>query len=61
MCSVVQEQWSVVSGHRLPQVSVTAALSGVTRAPSASPATGSPNCHRLEQRELLDKAFAGLE
>ena len=30
----------------------------VTRAPSASPATGSARRHRLEQEELLRQAFA---
>jgi 2-oxoglutarate dehydrogenase E1 component len=33
---------------------------GVARAESASPATGSPGSHKLEQQELMDKAFAGL-
>ncbi|HQE75405.1 MAG TPA: 2-oxoglutarate dehydrogenase E1 component [Candidatus Hydrogenedentes bacterium] len=35
-------------------------LRGVYRAPSASPATGSAASHRLEQRLLLDEAFADL-
>jgi 2-oxoglutarate dehydrogenase E1 component len=35
-------------------------LSGVTREESASPATGSPSSHRLEQQELIDRAFAPL-
>jgi 2-oxoglutarate dehydrogenase E1 component len=30
---------------------------GVCRAESASPATGSPGCHKLEEQELIDKAF----
>jgi 2-oxoglutarate dehydrogenase E1 component len=30
---------------------------GVSRPPSASPATGSGSSHRLEQKELIDKAF----
>ncbi len=34
-------------------------LSAVTRPESASPATGSAASHKLEQRELLDRAFAG--
>jgi 2-oxoglutarate dehydrogenase E1 component len=33
-------------------------LSGVCREESASPATGSAHSHRLEQQELLDRAFA---
>lgn len=33
-------------------------LVGVTREESASPATGSASSHRLEQRELIDRAFA---
>ncbi|HEY4156841.1 MAG TPA: 2-oxoglutarate dehydrogenase E1 component [Polyangiaceae bacterium] len=32
-------------------------LSGVCRAESASPATGSHSCHKLEQQELLERAF----
>jgi 2-oxoglutarate dehydrogenase E1 component len=35
-------------------------FSGVCRAESASPATGSASSHRLEQQELLERAFAGL-
>jgi 2-oxoglutarate dehydrogenase E1 component len=30
---------------------------GIYRRPSASPATGSSNSHKLEQAELMDKAF----
>ncbi|HUS64619.1 MAG TPA: 2-oxoglutarate dehydrogenase E1 component [Kofleriaceae bacterium] len=33
----------------------------VSRAPSASPATGSHKAHTIEQRQILDKAFAGEE
>ena len=33
-------------------------FSGVTRPPSASPATGSSSSHRLEQKELIEKALA---
>jgi 2-oxoglutarate dehydrogenase E1 component len=32
-------------------------LTGVTRAESASPATGSASCHKLEQQQLLERAF----
>ncbi|HEY8369313.1 MAG TPA: 2-oxoglutarate dehydrogenase E1 component [Thermodesulfobacteriota bacterium] len=32
-------------------------FAGITRRESASPATGSANAHKLEQKELLDKAF----
>ncbi|HVR18396.1 MAG TPA: hypothetical protein VMS65_01825, partial [Polyangiaceae bacterium] len=32
-------------------------FSGVCRTESASPATGSASCHKLEQRELLERAF----
>lgn len=32
-------------------------LSGVCRAESASPATGSASCHKLEQQELMERAF----
>jgi 2-oxoglutarate dehydrogenase E1 component len=33
-------------------------FSGVCRTESASPATGSNSCHKLEQQELLERAFA---
>lgn len=33
-------------------------FSGVTRRESASPATGSANAHKLEQKDLLDRALA---
>jgi 2-oxoglutarate dehydrogenase E1 component len=33
-------------------------FSGVFRTESASPATGSNSCHKLEQQELLERAFA---
>jgi 2-oxoglutarate dehydrogenase E1 component len=36
------------------------AFSGVCRVESASPATGSASSHRLEQKDLLDRALAGL-
>jgi 2-oxoglutarate dehydrogenase E1 component len=32
-------------------------FAGVTRAASASPATGSPAAHQSEQRELIERAF----
>ena len=35
-------------------------MSGVCREESASPATGSAHSHRLEQQELIDRAFAPL-
>ncbi len=34
-------------------------FSGVTRPASASPATGSKSSHKIEQNELLNRAFAG--
>ena len=34
-------------------------FSGIARAPSASPATGSANSHKIEQKELLERAFGG--
>lgn len=34
-------------------------LQAVTRAASASPATGAPSAHRREQNRLLDRAFGG--
>jgi len=33
-------------------------LMGITRSPSASPATGSSGAHQLEQQEIIDSAFA---
>jgi 2-oxoglutarate dehydrogenase E1 component len=33
---------------------------GVTRPASASPATGSSSCHKIEQQEILDRAFGKL-
>jgi len=35
-------------------------FTGVCRAESASPATGSASCHKLEQQQLLERAFGGL-
>jgi 2-oxoglutarate dehydrogenase E1 component len=35
-------------------------MSGVSRDESASPATGSAHSHKLEQQELIDRAFAPL-
>ena len=32
-------------------------FTGVCRAESASPATGSASCHKLEQQQLLERAF----
>lgn len=36
-------------------------LTRVSRSASASPATGSASSHKLEQKALIDEAFAGLE
>jgi 2-oxoglutarate dehydrogenase E1 component len=36
-------------------------LRRISRVESASPSTGSASAHQLEQRELIDEAFAGLE
>ena len=33
-------------------------LDGITRDASASPATGSPSAHKMEQQQILDAAFA---
>ncbi|HOJ32548.1 MAG TPA: 2-oxoglutarate dehydrogenase E1 component [Candidatus Hydrogenedentes bacterium] len=41
---------SGIAGRKAPRV--------ISRAVSASPATGSANCHKLEQQEILDKAFS---
>jgi 2-oxoglutarate dehydrogenase E1 component len=48
----VYAHFSSIMGGRLP-------LSVVSRPESASPATGSPASHALEQRMLLDAAFGG--
>ena len=34
-------------------------FAGISRAESASPATGSKTSHKLEQHRLLDRAFGG--
>jgi 2-oxoglutarate dehydrogenase E1 component len=36
-------------------------FSGVCRPASASPATGSPGAHLIEQRQILESAFAGAD
>ena len=36
-------------------------MTGIHREASASPATGSAHSHRLEQKQLIEEAFAGLE
>jgi 2-oxoglutarate dehydrogenase E1 component len=48
----IYAHFSRIMGGRLP-------LSVVSRPESASPATGSPASHALEQRMLLDAAFGG--
>ena len=46
---------------RLLQLAAHRAVRAVTRAESASPATGSSKAHALEQDELVKRAFASLD
>ena len=53
--------WSHLRFRFLNQLCGRFPFEGVTRAASASPATGSASSHKLEQKQLIDQAFAGLE
>ena len=53
--------WSHLRFRFLNRVCGRFPFEGVTRAASASPATGSASSHKFEQKQLLDQAFAGLE
>jgi 2-oxoglutarate dehydrogenase E1 component len=53
--------WSYLRFRFLDRLFDRLPFEGVTRAASASPATGSASSHKLEQRQLVDQAFAGLE
>ncbi len=50
--------WYFIQANLLDAIGRRLPLSCVARAPSASPATGSKASHLLEQRMLLDEAFA---
>jgi 2-oxoglutarate dehydrogenase E1 component len=49
--------WRLLRARFGPSLLDRHPLGVVARAASASPATGSGNAHKLEQREILDKAF----
>ncbi|MCB1021439.1 MAG: 2-oxoglutarate dehydrogenase E1 component, partial [Acidobacteria bacterium] len=53
--------WSYLRFRFLNRLCGRFPFEGVTRAASASPATGSASSHKLEQQQLIDQAFAGLE
>jgi 2-oxoglutarate dehydrogenase E1 component len=62
----VQEEPANMGAHRyifvrLLQLAAHRAVRSVTRAESASPATGSSKAHTLEQDELVKRAFAPLD
>jgi 2-oxoglutarate dehydrogenase E1 component len=52
--------WRHMLVHHGLQLKDTRGFSGVCRPAAASPATGSPGAHKLEQQELLERAFARL-
>src|SRR5262249_15335360 len=62
----VQEEPANMGAHRyifvrLLQLAAHRAVRSVTRAESASPATGSSKAHALEQEELVRRAFAPID
>jgi 2-oxoglutarate dehydrogenase E1 component len=62
----VQEEPANMGAHRfifvrLLQLAAHRAVRAVTRAESASPATGSSKAHALEQTELVTRAFAPID
>jgi len=52
--------WRHMLVHHGLELQKTRGFSGVCRPAAASPATGSPGAHKLEQQELLERAFAKL-
>jgi 2-oxoglutarate dehydrogenase complex dehydrogenase (E1) component-like enzyme len=50
--------WNFVRGEMVDKM--RRAISVAARERSASPATGSTSVHEVEQRQLLDRSFAGL-
>jgi 2-oxoglutarate dehydrogenase E1 component len=54
-----QGAWPYVERRFCGELFERLPLRGVTRAESASPATGSHASHKLEQNEILDAAFGG--
>jgi 2-oxoglutarate dehydrogenase E1 component len=53
--------WYFINAHLPQMLGHRFDLRCVSRPPSASPATGSKEAHKLEQQQLVDDAFAGLE
>jgi 2-oxoglutarate dehydrogenase E1 component len=51
--------WTLVRGELVDRMRRPVTLAARER--SASPATGSASVHETEQRQLLDRAFAGLQ
>jgi 2-oxoglutarate dehydrogenase E1 component len=51
--------WRLLRARFGPMLFGRFPFSGACRAESASPATGSASCHKLEQQELLERAFGG--
>jgi 2-oxoglutarate dehydrogenase complex dehydrogenase (E1) component-like enzyme len=52
--------WRFVKGRLFEAFATRLLVRGVTRAESASPATGSAGVHKQEQEQLLQEAFSGL-
>ena len=52
--------WRYLSTALGPVLNDRFPFDGITRPASASPATGSSGAHKLEQRELIQEAFSGL-
>ncbi|MGV3483145.1 MAG: 2-oxoglutarate dehydrogenase E1 component [Planctomycetaceae bacterium] len=52
--------WGYIKLHLGDAISERYVLKCATRAESASPSTGSMASHKLEQRELMNEAFAGI-
>ena len=53
--------WSYLRFRFLNRLLDRFPFEGITREASASPATGSASSHKLEQKQLVDQAFAGLD
>jgi 2-oxoglutarate dehydrogenase E1 component len=52
--------WSFLKFHHCGRLLKRYPFSGISRPASASPATGSSASHKLEQQELIDKAFGKI-
>jgi 2-oxoglutarate dehydrogenase E1 component len=51
--------WRLLRARFGPMLFGRFPFSGACRTESASPATGSASCHKLEQQQLLERAFGG--